>query len=347
MEELVRRDLRPVTYWLATGCIMIACMVVIGGITRLTGSGLSITVWDPIMGAVPPLNEAAWNAAFDQYKAIPEYTLKNQQMDLAGFKRIFFWEFLHRNWGRLMGLVFAIPFFLFWRKGLLGGWLMKRCWAIMIGGGLVGVLGWYMVASGLEKDPDVSHYRLAIHLCAAFSVFALVLWTAFDIHSGRAAFAGNGTSPARWARALLVLLLLQIIWGAFTAGLDAGHIYNTWPLMNGTFMPENVRAFGDLVTDLSDHRDGVQFIHRNLAYLVAAAFVVFAIIFRREAAMEDVWIALLIGVVLQFVLGVLTLLTQVDLTLGVLHQLGALALLSILLKALHRTGKRLTSSTPA
>lgn len=344
MEHFERRKLKPVVAWLITGCVMIACMVVIGGVTRLTGSGLSITVWDPIMGAVPPMNEADWNKAFDLYKVIPEYTLKNQHMDLAGFKRIFFWEFLHRNWGRLMGLVFAIPFFLFWRKGLLKGWLMKRCWAILIGGGLVGALGWFMVASGLEKNPDVSHYRLAIHLCAAFTVFALVLWTVFDIRTGRMTFGSNGSREGKWSRVLLVLLLVQIIWGAFTAGLDAGRIYNTWPLMNGDFMPENVHAFGDLVTDLSEHRDGVQFVHRNLAYLVALAFVVFAIKFRREASMEFVWIALLIGVLVQFLLGVFTLLTQVDLILGVAHQLGALVMLAIVLKALHRTGQRITSS---
>jgi len=344
MDHFERRRLRPVVAWLITGCVMIACMVVIGGVTRLTGSGLSITVWDPIMGAIPPLNEGEWNHAFDQYKAIPEYTLKNQHMDLAGFKRIFFWEYLHRNWGRLMGLVFAIPFFLFWRKGLLKGWLLKRCWSILIGGSLVGALGWFMVASGLEKNPDVSHYRLAIHLIAAFTVFALVLWTVFDIRDGRAAFGSNGSGEGRWARVLLGLLALQIIWGAFTAGLDAGRIYNTWPLMNGEFMPENVRAFDDLVTDLSDHRDGVQFVHRNLAYLVALGIIVFALRFRREASMEIVWFPLLLVVALQFVLGVVTVLTQVDLWAGVLHQQGALILLAFLLKAIHRTGRRFSAS---
>ena len=346
MERAERGRYTPVVIWLITGCIMIACMVVIGGITRLTGSGLSITVWDPIMGAIPPLNDADWNVAFEQYKAIPEYTLKNFDMDLAGFKQIFFWEFLHRNWGRLMGLVFAFPFIMFWRKGLLKGWLLKRSWAILIGGGLVGALGWFMVSSGLEQNPDVSHYRLAVHLMAAFSVFALVLWTVFDIRSGRASLKGNGNSPAPWARVLLVLLVLQIVWGAFTAGLDAGHMYNTWPSMNGEFMPENVHAFGDLVTDLSDHRDGVQFIHRNLAYLVALGFTVFGLAFRRESTMETVWWAMLVGVLVQFALGVFTLLSHVNVTLGVLHQLGALVLLTILLKAIHRTGNRV-SAKPA
>src|SRR5690606_30507790 len=139
------------------GCVLITCMVVIGGITRLTGSGLSITEWKPIMGAVPPLNEAEWNEAFDKYKRIPEYTLINQHMDLAGFKRIFFWEYLHRNWGRLMGIVFIVPFIIFWRRGLLKGWLRRRGWWILAGGGGVGALGWYMVASGLVDNADVSH----------------------------------------------------------------------------------------------------------------------------------------------------------------------------------------------
>lgn len=344
MEHFERRKLRPVVAWLITGCVMIAFMVVIGGITRLTGSGLSITEWKPIMGALPPLNEGEWNEAFRKYQAIPEYTLKNQHMDLAGFKRIFFWEFLHRNWGRLMGLVFAIPFFLFWRKGLLKGWLLRRCWTILIGGGLVGALGWFMVASGLEKNPDVSHFRLAIHLCAAFTVFAMVLWTVFDIRNGHTRAWSNGSSEGKLARVLLVLLVVQIVWGAFTAGLDAGRIYNTWPLMNGEFMPENVHAFGDLVTDLSEHRDGVQFIHRNLAWLVALGFVSFALRFRREASMEGVWFPLLLVVVLQFALGVITVLSQVDLYAGVLHQQGALVLLAVLLKALHRTGTRFTAS---
>jgi heme a synthase len=335
--------LRPVVRWLLTGCVLIACMVVIGGITRLTGSGLSITEWRPIMGALPPLNEAEWNEAFDKYKRIPEYTLVNQHMDLAGFKDIFFWEYLHRNWGRLMGLVFIVPFLLFWRRGLLKGWLLKRSLVILAGGAGVGALGWFMVASGLDKDPDVSHFRLAIHLCAAFTVCALVLWTVFDIRQGRSALAGNGTAEARWLRVLLGLLLLQIVYGAFTAGLDAGRIYNTWPLMNGQFMPENVRAFGDLVKDLTDHKDGVQFVHRNLAWLVAAAFVAVAVHFRHRSGLREAWVWMLGAVLLQFVLGVLTLVTHVHIALGVLHQLGALVLLATLLYALHGTGRRMLS----
>ncbi len=330
---------RPVVLWLLTGCLLIACMVAIGGITRLTGSGLSITEWKPIMGALPPMNGAEWQEAFDMYKRIPEYTLKNRHMDLEGFKAIFFWEYLHRNWGRLMGLVFILPFLYFLRKGWLRGWLMHRTLAVLVGGGLVGALGWFMVMSGLSEDPDVSHFRLAVHLCAAFAVFLLVLWTVLDLREGRRAWRGDGSAAARWSRLLLPLLLLQVVYGAFTAGLDAGRIYTTWPLMNGAFMPENVHAFGDLVKDLTDHRDGVQFVHRNLAWLVAAACIALAVRFRTDPRVARTGPWLVAAVLLQFVLGVATLLTTVQIALGVLHQLGALLLLSVLLHLLHATGR--------
>ena len=336
---------RPILIWLWTGCVLIACMVAIGGITRLTGSGLSITEWKPIMGALPPMNEAEWNEAFEKYKAIPEYTLINQHLDLAGFKGIFFWEYLHRNWGRLMGLVFIVPFVIFWRKGWLRErWLMRRSLAILVAGGLVGVLGWFMVMSGLEDNPDVSQYRLAIHLLAAFGVFALVLWTAFDLSHGRRAWRAASVA-GRTARWILLLLVLQIIWGAFTAGLDAGRIYNTWPLMNGSFVPENAGASGALLSDFTDHKDGVQFVHRNLAWLVAAAVLWFAWRTRRDPGVAGVVPRAAAGmVVAQFALGVITLLAHVPVWLGVLHQLGALVVLGIWLALVHRTG---ISANPA
>lgn len=265
-------------------------------------------------------------------------------MDLAGFKNIYFWEYLHRNWGRLMGIVFIVPFFIFWGKGLLKGWLLKRSIAILIGGGLVGALGWFMVMSGLSERTDVSHFRLAIHLCAAFSVFGLVFWTVWDIMDQRSSFTGDGSAAGRWARALLGLLKVQIVWGAFTAGLDAGRTYTTWPLMDGEFMPENVTAFGSFWKDFADHKDGVQFVHRNLAWLLAAAFVVYALRFRGTAALHRVWWWLLVAVLLQFTLGVLTLVTAVRIELGVLHQFGALVLLAVLLKALHRTGRQVANA---
>ncbi|MBK9146260.1 MAG: COX15/CtaA family protein [Flavobacteriales bacterium] len=339
------KRLRSVVIWLLTGCAMIALMVVIGGITRLTGSGLSITEWDPIMGALPPMDDAAWQAAFDNYKLIPEYQLVNSHMQLADFKEIFFWEWAHRNWGRLMGIVFIVPFLFFWRKGLLKGWLMKRTLWIMVGGGVVASLGWFMVLSGLVDQRDangqllvsVSHYRLAIHLCAAFTVFCMVLWTVFDIRSGRRGIQSDGSMAGLWSRALLVLLAVQIIWGAFTAGLEAGHGYDTWPLMDGTFLPENATALDSHWLNFTARKDGVQFIHRNLAWLVAAGFVVFA--WRFRAVKHLPWRLLISAVVIQFALGVITILTQVHITMAVLHQLGALLLLTALMKAIHVTGR--------
>ena len=339
MSDPNARSLRPVIIWLITGCIMIACMVALGGITRLTRSGLSITEWKPIMGALPPMNAAQWQEAFGKYKQIPEYALVNEQMDLSGFKHIFFWEYLHRNWGRLMGLVFFIPFVWFWRKGLLKGWLMRRGWSILIGGGLVGALGWFMVASGLEDNPDVSQYRLAIHLCAAFTVFCLVLWTIFDIRRERRSFLSDGTSAGKWSRWLLVIVLFQIIYGAFTAGLDAGFIYNNWPLMNGQFMPDNVLAFSSYWKDFTDHKDGVQFIHRNFAWVVMIAITWFGYANRKNKALKGGDRLLYFALLLQFTLGVLTLVSQVWIPLGVMHQLGALLLVSALLNVLHRTGR--------
>ena len=314
-------------------------MVAIGGITRLTGSGLSITEWKPIMGALPPMNDADWNLAFEKYQATPQFQRINQQMDLAGFKWIFFWEYLHRNWGRLMGIVFIVPFFGFWRRGLMNGWLMKRAIVVLIAGGLVGALGWFMVISGLENNVRVSHYRLAIHLCSAFAVFSLVLWTVFDITRGRRSFRADRSHAGKWSRWLLVLLFMQIVYGAFTAGLDAGRVANTWPMMNGELLPAAATSYTGTLRDFIEHKEGVQFIHRNLAWLVAIGFVAFALRFRCEASLHGTQRLLLVAVLVQFTLGVLTLLSQVNIALGVLHQFGALLLLSALLSAVHWTGR--------
>ncbi len=338
------RSRRHVVIWLLTGCVMIACMVAIGGITRLTESGLSITEWKPVSGALPPMSEVAWQAEFEKYQQIPEYKLLNQGMDLAGFKRIFFWEWLHRNWGRLMGIVFIVPFILFRRRGLLNGWLGRRAWWILLGGAVVAGLGWFMVVSGLERNTDVSHYRLAIHLCAAFTVFALVLWTVFDLRRDQRALSGDGTGTAKWARWLMVLLTVQIVYGAFTAGLDAGRVSNTWPLMNGHFLSEQALNYTGTALDFVDHKEGVQFIHRNLAWLVAIAFIVFAYRERRNTALHgaDRW--LFGAVILQFTLGIVTLIYQVPIVLGVLHQFGAVLLLAALLNVMHRTGREVRAA---
>ena len=240
-----------------------------------------------------------------------------------------------------MGVVFIVPFIVFRRRGLLDGWLGRRAWWILLGGAIVAGLGWFMVASGLEKNTDVSHYRLAIHLCAAFTVFALVLWTVFDLRRGRRALAGDGSRAANWGRWLLVPLSAQIVYGAFTAGLDAGRVANTWPLMHGRFLAEQALSYTGTIMDFVDHKEGVQFVHRNLAWLIVVAFVAFAYRERRNAALAgaDRW--LFLAVLVQFLLGVLTLLWQVPIVLGVLHQFGAVLLLAALLNVMHRTGRGL------
>jgi len=327
---------KPVLVWLIIGCIMIAMMVMIGGITRLTNSGLSMVEWDLFMGAIPPLDQQAWQETFDKYQAYPEYQMMEQNMDLSGFKSIFFWEYLHRQWGRLMGIVFIIPFFIFLKQGRLKGKLLKRCIAILIGGAIVGGLGWFMVVSGLKDRPEVSHYRLAIHLVAAFSLFGLVLWTALDLVRGtieRTKTAGT----SKMAISVLALLYVQIIYGAFVAGLDAGTIYNTWPLMNGNFVPENTFALSPFWVNLLEHRDGVQFIHRNLAIAVLGLvlWLTYKGLKSSEVMVRKASKLLALMVLVQFILGIGTLLMHVPVSFGVAHQFGALLLLAAMCNWLH------------
>ena len=329
---------KTVANWLLLGCLMIAAMVMIGGITRLTHSGLSITAWEPISGAIPPLNEAEWQEEFDRYRQYPEFKVINSDMDLSGFKSIFFWEYLHRNWGRLMGLVFIIPFVFFLRKKYLTGALRKRTWFILLGGAAVGALGWFMVMSGLNQRPDVSHYRLAMHLTAAFTLFLYILWTYLSLIRNTWSQRGRWN---RWGVLLLLVTYVQVIYGAFVAGLDAATIYNTYPLMNGEFMPDNVTAFDSFLQNFTNHRDGVQFVHRNLALVVVALC---GLVWWKAGKLDDARLKyatrwLLAAVVLQFVLGVVTLLLSlgdVPVFWGVIHQMGALFFLAVVLWVNHR-----------
>lgn len=328
------RTFSPVKTWLITGCIMITIMVMIGGITRLTDSGLSITEWNVIKGTIPPLNDAQWQEAFDKYKQIPEYQLRHAHFTLNDFKWIYFWEYIHRLWGRLMGFVFFIPFVIFWRKGYFDSTLKKRGIWILLGGGAVGSLGWFMVSSGLSENPDVSHYRLAIHLSAAFTLFCYVYWTYLIVKSRGVDLDPVNIYPSSTKKVLVLgvtLLGVQIIYGAFTAGLDAGTIYNTWPLMNGSLIPENIAPFNSAWTNYTDHKDGVQFIHRNLALIVAAVTLFLAYILKVQGISGKSWFWIAIVVLMQVILGIITLLDansgDVSVFWGTLHQLGALLLL--------------------
>ncbi|MBA4746455.1 MAG: COX15/CtaA family protein [Muricauda sp.] len=331
-----------VVYWLLTGCFLIFIMVLVGGITRLTHSGLSISDYKLIHGTIPPMNEQEWQEAFDLYKQYPEYQKLNYHFGIEEFKDIYFWEWLHRVIGRFIGVVFILPFlyFLFTKK--LDRPTIKKCLILLFMGGFQGFLGWYMVKSGLVDRPDVSHYRLAAHLTTAFLTFAYSLWVALDlIYPKRKEI---NIKIRNLIRAGLVLLLVQIIWGAFVAGLDAGFIHNHWPLMNeGKLMHETVYIEQQpLIKNFYEGKSGVQFVHRYLAYVVVG-FI--ALIWYRTRKIQTTPLqekglkSLLILVFVQFLLGVLTLIYAVPLWLGIAHQIGAFFLLAAMTFTLHRFAK--------
>jgi heme a synthase len=333
---------KKVIYWLLTGCVLIFIMVVIGGITRLTHSGLSISNYKLISGTIPPLNQVEWQAAFDLYKQYPEYQKLNTHFSLQDFKDIYFWEWLHRFIGRLIGLVFFIPFLYFLITKQLSKSTIKKSIVLLLLGAFQGFLGWYMVKSGLVDRPDVSHYRLAAHLTVAFLTFAYTFWVALDL-----VFTDKkqiNKSFRNLIRGCLALLVLQIIYGAFVAGLDAGFIHNHWPLMNeNKFMHETVYIEQNpLYKNFIDGKSGVQFLHRILAYIVSF-FVL--IIWHKAKKMNLTKYQLIsvnslsILVIIQFLLGVFTILLQVPVWLGVAHQVGAFFLLSSMIFTLHRFSK--------
>jgi len=336
------KDNKKVIYWLLTGCVLIFIMVVVGGITRLTHSGLSISNYKLISGTIPPMNEIEWQEAFDLYKQYPEYQKINKDFSLQDFKDIYFWEWLHRFIGRFIGMVFIIPFLYFLLKKQLTKSTIKKSILLLTLGGFQGFLGWYMVKSGLVDRPDVSHYRLALHLTTAFITFSFALWIALDIKYPSKKEVN--TSLRNLIRITFVLLILQIIWGAFVAGLDAGFIHNTWPLMNdGKLIHETVYIEQNPVwRNFVEGKSGVQFIHRYLAYIVVGLIVFIWIKAKKHPinSFQNNLLKILLWIVaLQFTLGVFTLIFQVPVLLGVLHQVVAFFLLAVMTITLHRFSK--------
>lgn len=332
MHDNAQHGKKSILVWLWTGMVMIIIMIAIGGITRLTHSGLSMVDWKLLMGAIPPTSESQWQSSFDLYQQFPEYQEKNFDMTLEEYKKIFFWEYLHRLWGRLMGLVFIIPFVIFWRKGFLPPPLFKRFIWILIGGGLVGGLGWFMVISGLKDKPEVSHYRLAIHLIAAFGLLIYIYWQSLLIKYDQQLEVKS--KILKWPKWLIALATLQIVYGAFVAGLNAGLIHNTFPLMGDSFIHENTFSLSPFWENLVNHKDGVQFVHRILAYILFILIIVLGLKYRKTGNKE--WYKSLnfamIIVITQFLLGVTTLLLHVPVSIGVLHQFGAILLLLALFR---------------
>ena len=338
----MKKDNKKVIYWLLIGCILIFIMVVVGGITRLTHSGLSISNYKLISGTIPPIGDAEWQEAFELYQQYPEYQKLNNHFSLQDFKDIYFWEWLHRVIGRFIGLVFFLPFVYFLITKQLTKPTIKKAIILLIMGGFQGFLGWYMVKSGLVDNPDVSHYRLSAHLTTAFLTFAFTFWVALDLIFPYKKEVN--VKLRNLIRVALVLLIIQIIYGAFVAGLDAGFIHNHWPLMNeGKFIHETVFIEQNpLYRNFIEGKSGVQFAHRIIAYLVVISIGLIWIkskgllltIFQKKGINS-----LILLVTLQFILGVSTLILHVPVWLGVAHQVGAFFLLSAMTFTLHRFSK--------
>lgn len=337
---------KAVIYWLLTGCVLVFIMVVVGGITRLTNSGLSMTDWHLVTDTFPPLTEEKWQNAFDAYKQFPEYQKINQYQeggfDLEDYKFIYFWEWFHRFIGRIIGIVFIIPFVYFLIKKKLDKPTIKKCFVLLGMGALQGFFGWFMVKSGLVDNPDVSHFRLALHLTFAFITFAYTLWVALDL------IYPERKEPIvelrKIARIALIILVVQIIYGGFVAGLNAGLIHNHWPLMSdGQFFHESITLEKDSwLLRFTEGKSGVQFIHRTMAYVVVG-LILFLFFeskkFTLTSTQQKGLNALVLIVLIQFTLGVLTLLLHVPLLLGLAHQIVAFILLSAMTFTLHRLSK--------
>lgn len=327
-----------ISWWLLAVAALVFAMVVVGGITRLTESGLSIVRWEPISGTLPPLSDAQWQAEFAAYRDSPQYQLVNSGMSLAEFKTIFFWEYVHRLLGRVIGLAFALPLLWFAARRAIPRGYGWKLGAILCLGGLQGAIGWWMVASGLVDRPDVSHIRLAVHLLTALAIFAACLWVALDLRTlariPQACGAGMPTAGI-WA---LCLLLLQLMFGAYVAGLDAGFAYSTWPKMGDEWFPSATPMLEPFLRNLVDNPIVVQFVHRWLAWAVAgAALVLAASAWERGHRLHGA--AVTLAVTLQISLGIATLLTGVALPVAVGHQAMAVLLLAAILAASHRLGR--------
>ncbi|MFO1471879.1 MAG: COX15/CtaA family protein [Turneriella sp.] len=331
---------KPVARWLFACAAMVFCIVVVGGITRLTRSGLSIVEWKPFAGTLPPMGEAAWNEEFAKYRETPEYKLVNRGMQLAEFKNIFWWEYIHRVLARLIGVVFLLPFLWFLIRKKIRGFMAGRLALIFLLGGAQGFLGWYMVKSGLVKDPHVSHLRLMSHLLLAVLLYVTMLYTAWQFLHPQ---AEKRKSKVGWMNVLVTFILIGS--GALVAGLKAGKMYNTFPLMNGSYFPPGVELQGSFLSNLIDNPAIVQFIHRNIAYLLGILIAVQIYIRRgeiRDANFKHPLMLFFAIYLLQVLLGVLTLLHAVPVSLGALHQANAMLLFSAALYVM-RNSPRINS----
>ncbi len=325
-----RRRSRVIAYWLLAVAGMVFVMVVIGGVTRLTESGLSMVEWRPVTGWLPPLTEARWEAVFGAYRTSPEFREVNAGMTLADFKGIFWLEYIHRLWGRLIGIAFFVPFLTFLMLKWVDRRLAVKLLVMFVLGGLQGVLGWFMVKSGLVDRPDVSQYRLTAHLGAALLIYGYILWVAFGLLFPGAR-APAGAPGWRFAVAVCAMIVLTMLSGGFVAGLDAGFAYNTFPLMDGQLVPGDLFALSPLFINFFEDVTTVQFTHRILAMTTFASVVVFWFVVRRHpvSALARGASSILLGLAtLQVTLGISTLVLFVPIPLAAAHQAVAVLLLT-------------------
>ncbi len=324
---------RPIAYWLLTMCTLVFAMVVLGGVTRLTGSGLSMVNWEPLMGILPPMSSDAWLRSFEQYQLFPEFQKINSHMNLADYKSIFWFEYSHRLLGRSIGIAFLLPFIYFLIKGYIQAQLVPKLLAMFILGGLQGLLGWYMVKSGLVNNPHVSQYRLSAHLLLAFLIYAYMLWVALGLLLPRSMprVSSKNRRLTIFAWAVLVLIVITITSGGFVAGLKAGHVSDTFPLMYGSWIPEQIYTRADIITNVFEDPVTVQFNHRILAittFLFVIVLCVGGLRKPRPIYTRPGCVVLFISASAQVSLGISTIITHVPITLAVAHQAGALVLLT-------------------
>ena len=328
--------------WLFACCALVFAIVDVGGITRLTHSGLSIVEWEPLVGAVPPLNDREWQQSFGEYRKTPEFRERNFDMTLAGYKRIFWWEYFHRLLGRFIGVVFFVPFVWFLVRGAIAPPIAWRLAGIFALGAFQGALGWFMVKSGLVDDPRVSSVRLGAHLCTALLIYASMLWLALGLAFGMEPRTEPRTR--RHAATLAVLVFAMIFTGALVAGIHAGYAYNTYPLMDGYWVPPEILELTPAWKNFIYNMATVQFVHRVLAIVIAAtaASLVWRVVRDRQSTARDrgwAW-ALLCAVGLQLTAGISTLLLRVPIPLAALHQAGAVVVFTCALGLLYSLTRR-------
>jgi cytochrome c oxidase assembly protein subunit 15 len=333
------RAARVLARWLWVVAAMVFAIVVIGGITRLTESGLSITEWKPVSGTLPPIGDAAWSEAFEKYRATPEYQQINKGMSMESFQFIFFWEWVHRLWGRLIGAAMVVPLIWYaWRRMIPAGYF-PRLLALAALVGLQGALGWWMVASGLEARTDVSHYRLAAHLLTALVILAGLVWTARDL----LALAGNPATPrpsrlTGFGIGVIVVLVIQLLFGAYVAGLNAGQVANSWPLMNERLFPDGINWSAGVVSAVFNDPFLLHFIHRWWAWVAAAALIWLAVRVKR-AGDRRAAVLIHIAVGTQMILGIATVVSGVAFGIALAHQAVGALVVAAAANGLHRLGR--------